>query len=55
MVVVAAFWIKSALAIWTFVAAVKIIVNGNFCFALPAENRICVPFVLRPQSNFMVS
>ena len=55
MVVVAAFWIKSALAIWTFVVAVKIIVNGNFCFALPAENRICVPFILWPYRNFVVS
>ena len=40
MVVVAAFWIKGDRAIWAFVVAVKIFINGYFCFALPAENRI---------------
>ena len=48
MVVVAAFWIKIAFAIWAFVAAVKIFINGYFAFALAAQNRICAPFVLRP-------
>ena len=55
MVVVAAFWIEGAAAIWAFVIAVKIFINGYFSFALPAQNRIYVPFILRPQSNFVVS
>ena len=55
MVVVTAFWVVVAVAIWAFVVAVQILINGYFCFALPAQNRICVPFILRPQSNFVVS
>ena len=34
MVVVAAFWIKGAPAIWAFIVAVKIFIDGYFCFAL---------------------
>ena len=48
MVVIFAFWIKNTTAIWAFVVAVKIFINGYFGFALSAQNCIGVPLILRP-------